>query len=217
MSNKLATFVKKMVPLLLILSLVVSLIYVRRVMAATTATTLNQLINSGTLSINIVDAAGTVVVSPSVTFGTIAFSFDAQDSTGTLGVAAQKIRVSNPTTTAIWNVSMAATSGAGTPWTTGTYNYPFDSTGGADTGRLTVDPTTGTITPIGAGCTNTNVSLKSLAYFLNGTTDSIDLFAAAAGADTLCRWDLTGVSLTQRIPAAQTPGSYSLAMTLTVL
>lgn len=49
------------------------------------------------------------------------------------------------------------------------------------------------------------------------TTDSIDLFAAAAGADIACRWDLTGVSLTQRVPAAQTPGSYSLAMTLTVL
>ena len=217
MPEQLATFLKKIATPLFLVLLFVSLVYVQMAMADTTGTTLNQTINAGTLSIDIVDVTGNVVVSPSVTFGAIGFSFDAQNSTGTLGVSAEKIRVSNPTTTATWNVAMAATGGPGTLWTTGTYTYPFDSTGGEDTGRLTVDPTTGTITPIGSGCTNTNVSLKSSAYFLNATTDSIDLFAAAAGADIACRWDLTGVSLTQRVPAAQTPGSYSLAMTLTVL
>ncbi len=112
---------------------------------------------------------------------------------------------------------MAATGGPGTTWTTGTYTYPFDSTGGADTGRLTVNPTTGTITPIGAGCTNTSVSVGTSDFFLNTTTDSIDLMAATTAGDIGCRWDLTGVSLTQRIPAGQQAGSYTLGMTLTAL
>ena len=217
MPEQLATFLKKISTALFLVLLFVSLVYVQMAMADTTGTTLNQTINAGTLSIDIVDATGNVVVSPSVTFGAIAFSFDAQNSTGTLGVSAEKIRVSNPTTTATWNVAMAATGGPGTLWTTGTYTYPFDSTGGADTGRLTVDPSASTITAVGSGCTTTNVYKGSSAYFLNGTTDSVDLMGASSGADTLCRWDLTGVSLTQRVPAAQTPGSYSLAMTLTVL
>lgn len=215
MPEQLATFFKKISTVLFLVSLFVSLVYVQMVMADTTGTTLNQTINAGTLSIDIVDATGNVVASPSVTFGAIAFSFDAQDSTGTLGVAAEKIRVSNPTTTATWNLAMAATSGAGTPWSTGTYTYPFDSTGGADTGRLTVDPSVGTITAVGSGCTTTNIYKGSSAYY--GTTNSIDLMGATSGADIACRWDLTGVSLTQRVPAAQPPGSYSLAMTLTVL
>jgi len=200
----------------LLFFLFIFLVYVQLVIVQAADTTFNQVINEGTLSLDIVDGSGVTVSSPAVTFGAIAFSFDAQDSTGTLGTASEKIRVSNPTTTDTWVVNIAASSGAGTLWTTGTYTYPFDSTGGEDTGRLTVNPATGTITPIGSGCTNTSVSLQSSDFFLSGTTNSIDLFAAATGADLACRWDLTGVSLTQRVPAAQTPGSYSIDMTLTV-
>lgn len=194
-----------------------ALVTAQLVIADTTVTTFNQTISAGTLAIDIVDAAGDIVPSPSVTFGGVTFSFDAQTATGTLGTSSQKIRLSNPTSTAAWNISIAATGGAGTPWTTGSYTYPFDSTGGADTGRLTVDASVGTSTPIGAGCDNTNVSLGSSAYFLNGTTDSIDLLTATTGADVGCRWDLTGVSLSQRIPAGKNAGDYTLGMTLTAL
>jgi len=41
--------------------------------------------------------------------------------------------------------------------------------------------------------------------------------AATTGADIGCRWDLEGVSLSQRIPAGQQAGSYTLGMTLTAL
>ncbi|MFA7628362.1 MAG: hypothetical protein WCY37_03065 [Candidatus Dojkabacteria bacterium] len=208
---------RKSLSVVLIVPLFLSFILVQLVLADTTQTTLNQLINAGTLAIDIVDGTGTSVVSPSVAFGAVTFSFDPQDATGTLGTASEKIRLSNPTTTVAWNVSMAATGGPGTTWTTGTYTYPFDSTGGADTGRLTVNPTTGTITPIGAGCTNTSVSLGASGFFLNATTNSIDIMAATTGADIGCRWDLTGVSLTQRIPAGQQAGSYTLGMTITAL
>jgi len=53
-------------------------------------------------------------------------------------------------------------------------------------------------------------------YFLSGTTNSIDLMNAAVGADIGCQWDLTGVSLSQRLPAGQEPSTiYSIGMTIT--
>ena len=204
-------FLKVSFLLLIFLSLVsIQLLY------ANNATTLNQTINEGTLSVDIVDAAGDPVASPSVIFGAVSFSFSAQDATGTLGTATEKIRLSNPTASETWSVNMAATGGADTLWTDSTYTYPFDSTGGADSGRLTVDPSVGTITAIGSGCTNTNVTKGASDYFLSGTTDSIDLMNAVAGADIDCQWDLTGVSLSQRLPAGQEPSTtYSIGMTIT--
>ena len=195
-----------------------SLFFAQVIWADTTTTTFNQTINEGTLSVDIVDAAGDTVGSPAVTFGAVSFSFDAQNAIGTLGTASEKIRVSNPTTTAAWNLSIAATGGAGTTWTDGgTNTYPFDSTGGADTGRMTVDAATnGVITPWGT-CTNTGLTLGTSDFFLNGTTDSIDLLTAGGTADTSCRWDLTAVDVTQRIPAGQVPTSYTLGMTITVI
>ena len=113
-------------------------------------------------------------------------------------------------------MSIAAKNGPGTTWTTGTYTHPFDSTGGADSGRLTVNPSGGTITPM-SGCNTTGLTLGSSNYFVNGTTDSITLLSAGGSAGILCYWDLTGVALTQRLPAEQEPGAYSLSMTVSVL
>lgn len=216
MKKKSNPLITKLASYFLIVCLFVFLALAKLAKADTAVTTFSQVINQGVLSIDIIDSSGVVVSSPAVSFGTIAFSFDPQNSTGILGVAAEKIRVSNPTTTSTWNVAMAATGGAGTPWTTGTHTYPFDSTGGADAGRLTVDPSVSTITTVGSGCTTTNIYKGSSAYYLSGTTNSIDLIGASSGADTLCRWDQTGVALTQRVPATQEPGSYTLGMTLTV-
>lgn len=216
MKNKSNFLIKKLASCFFIVCLFVFLVLAQLARADTAVTTFSQVINQGVLSIDIVNSSGVVVSSPTVSFATIAFSFDPQNSIGTLGVAAEKIRVSNPTSTSTWNVAMAATGGAGTLWTTGTNTYPFDSTGGADAGRLTVDPSVSTITAVGSGCTTTNIYKGSSAYYLSGTTNSIDLIGATSGADSLCRWDQTGISLTQRVPAAQEPGSYTLGMTLTV-
>jgi len=204
---------KRSLSVLLIVQLFFSFILAQLALADTTTTTLNQTINAGTLAIDIVDGAGDSVGSPSVAFGAVAFSFDAQDGSGTLGTASEKIRLSNPTATAAWNVYMSATGGEATVWTTGTYDYPYNAAT-ADEGQLTVDPTTGAIAPIGGDCTSTGISLGTSGTFVSGTTPSIDLMTSATGGIG-CRWDLTGVSLTQRIPAGQQAGSYSIGMTVT--
>lgn len=212
-----SSFAKPLKIISIVLALIMPLSMTgREVMAATTATTLSQTITAGTLNISIVDGSGNVVGSPSVPFGSVSFLFAAQNATGTLGTASEKIRLDNPTSTVTWSVTMAATGGDSAVWDAGGgLTYPYNNAT-ADNGRLTVDPSTGTITPFGS-CTNTNVTLGTSDFFLSGSTSSIDLMTAASGADPYCRWDLTGVSLTQRIPASQASGSYTLAMTLTAL
>lgn len=169
---------------------------------------------SGTLTADIVDSGGTTVASPSVTFSAATFNFDSvQTPTGTLGVSAQKIRVSNTTGTAAWTMSVAATSGPTTLWTTGSITYDFNST--AANGRLTVNPSTATITPQG-GCSSTGISLGSSTSYNQGVTDSITLATASGSTQTGCYWDFTGIGLTQDIPAKQSAGTYTISLTLTV-
>ncbi len=167
---------------------------------------------SGTLSVDIVDSGGTTVASPSVSFGAATFSFSTQTSTGTLGATAQKIRLSNTTGTAAWTMSVAATSGPTTLWTTGSITYDFN--GSAANGRLTVNPSVATITPQG-GCASTGISFGSSTSFVQGTTDSVSLATASGSTQTGCYWDFTGVGLTQDIPAKQSAGTYTISLTLT--
>ncbi len=180
---------------------------------ASSQTQLSQTINAGTLGVDIVDAGGTTVGSPAVAFGAAPFSFSTQTGTGTLGVSSQKIRVSNGTTTATWSMAIAATSGNTTLWSAGTPTMDFN--GSAAAGRLTVDASVGTITPTDS-YTTTGLTKGSSTAFAQGTTDSITLLTAGGTADKPGRWDFTGVALTQDIPAAQTPGTYTINMTLTV-
>lgn len=183
----------------------------------------NQSISAGSLSVDVVDGSGNSVASPAVTFGALPFSFNTQDGTGTLGTASEKIRAINPTGTATWTVNLAG-SATTTTWSTGSQYYDFNDGSGyidgadADTygGQMTVNPSGGTIAGV-SGCATTNVTAGASDSFVQATTDSIDLMSAAAGASTYCRWDLTGVSLTQKIPAGQVAGSYSVNMTLTII
>ncbi len=180
---------------------------------ASSQTQLSQTINAGTLSVDIVDGSGVTVGSPSVAFGAAPFSFNTQTGTGTLGVTAQKIRVSNGTNTATWSMAIAATSGNTTLWSAGTPTMDFN--GAASAGRLTVDASGGTITPTDS-YTSTGLTKGSSTAFAQGTADSITLLTAGSSADKPGRWDFIGVALTQDIPAAQTPGTYTINMTLTV-
>ena len=209
---------KRLLRLFVVISLFVLpvLMVVLDVKAATTATTLNQAITAGTLAVNIVDSGGSVVGSPSITFSGVTFSFASQNSTGTLGTSSQKIRLDNPTATATWTLSMAATGGDSAVWTNGVSStYPYNNATQAN-GQLAVDPSVGTITPWGS-CANTNVTKGSADHFVVTTKQSITLMSAAAGANTYCRWDLTGVGLTQTIPASQAVANYSIAMTITAV
>lgn len=170
--------------------------------------------SSGSLSVDIVDSGGVPVVSPSVTFANKIFSWTAQTSAGTLGISSQKIRLTNTTATPSWTLSISATAGPTTLWQSGGSNYDFN--GSASAGRLQVDASGSTITPQG-GCSATGLSKGSATYFVQGTQDSVSLITANGSAQVSCYWDITGVNLTQDIPAAQVTGSYSIGMTLTAV
>ena len=183
--------------------------------SASNQSQLNQSITEGAKSIDIVTSAGATVASPAVSFSSTAFSFDTQDTTGTLGASEQRIRVYNPTSTATWTASIA-----------GSADYDFNDadgsgyTDGADTdnygGQLAVSPAGGTLAGVN-GCATSNVSLGSNSAFSEGTTDSITIASGASGAPTFCRWDITNIGLTQKIPAAQPAGSYSLDLVLSII
>ena len=189
---------------------------------AADTTQLSQVISDGTLDIAIVDSSGVTVSSPAVSFTAASFAFTPATTTATLGASAERLRVSNPTGTATWSLALAATSGSTASWSDGSDNMDFNdpsySEDGPDAdslgGRLAVDPSGGTIAGV-SGCSVSNVSLGSASAFDEGVTDSITLFSASASASTYCRWDLTGVSMSQSIPTSQAGGTYTLDMTLT--
>ena len=210
--KKISKIARKSLSLALVFVFLVSL----QVIAATTPT-FNQTITAGALSVDIVDAGGTTVGSPSVTFASKAFSFDTQTSTGDFAPSAQRIRVSNPTGTAAWTVNLAG-SAPGAHWTAGGNTYHFDDAtgGGATNGQMTVDPSGGTISGV-SGCATTNTSKGSVDSFASGSVDSIDIFSSTTAA-TYCRFDYVGAvaNISQKIPASQAAGSYSLTMSVTV-
>lgn len=169
--------------------------------------------SNGLLAIDIVDASGVSVASPSIDFPSQSFNFDAFQSTATLGVSAQKIRISNNTATATWTAVIAASGGPTVLWTDGALTYDFNGT--ATTGRLRVDPSVSTLTPL-SGCSTTGLTKGSATYFNQGVVDSVTLVTAGSSAETGCYWDMTGVSLRQDIPEAQDPGTYTIGMVLTI-
>jgi hypothetical protein len=189
---------------------------------ANSSSTYNQTINAGSQSVDIVDSGGTPVTSPAVTFGAKSFSFSTQDATGTFGTSDERIRAYNPTVDDTWTVNLAGSATTAT-WTASSLHYDFNDdqgyTDGTDTdsygGQMTVDPSGGTLAGV-SGCSTSNVSKGTSDDYEEGAVDSIDLMSAAAGAATFCRWDLTAVGLTQKVPASQAAGSYSLTMVISI-
>jgi hypothetical protein len=186
--------------------------------------------NYGTLTVDIVDANDTTVATPNFTMNNSGYSFDCRAVTGVLGVSAQKIRVSNLTTTGGWSLSIAPTDGATALWRNvgDTEQYDVNDPNGSPVGcgdgidadsrpgQLTIDPSAGTIAPE-SGCTATNVTLGSLSAFNQGVTDSIDLSSANSSANTDCLWDITGVDLSQMVPSEQPVGTYDINLTITII
>ena len=205
--------VEKIAENILVLGIIlVGLAVFGSVWAASTST-FSQSITAGTLSVDIVDAAGDSVGSPSVSFPSYSFSYAVGTSTATFGTASEKMRVSNPTLTDTWSLSFAPT-GTQAIWykTTGGASYTYKD---ADhlTGTMEVDPNAGTVTGVN-GCSTSNISKGSATYF-SPSTESVTLLTASAGAQTSCQWDFTGVTIDQEIPASQEAGTYQLGMTLT--
>ncbi len=188
-----------------------------------------QTINAGTLAVDIVDGSYVTVGSPTMAMSAATFSFTCQTITGSFGTASQVIYVANPDAADNgWTVSVAA-SAVGAVWDGAASDFDFnDPTGsgctdGADTpdtvgGQMTVDPSAGTLA-VGqcAACVTTNVTKGTSAAFNSGTTDTITILTGAAGSDDIGDWKLTGVSISQKIPAEQGAASdYDINMVLSI-
>lgn len=193
---------------------------------------LTQTINAGTLSTDVLDGSRNSVATPTAAMSTKTFSFNCQSggsaSTGTLGTASERLYVINPDGADNgWNLTIAATSGATTRWANGGASifYDFNDPGGsgctdggdadASAGQLTLDPSVSTLTTDCNSCVTTNVTKGSSTAYNQGTTDSITLLSGAAASDDIWRGYLTGVGLSQTIPAEQAADSYTLNLTLT--
>lgn len=202
---------------------------------ASSASDLTQTITAGTLTVDILDASRVAVGSPSIAMSSKSFSFTCQSggsaSTGTLGSNTQRLYAINPgaSTPNGWNITVAATGGATSTWsnTGATKKFDFNDSGtsgcsdGADTdslaGQLTIDPSVSTLTTDCASCNTTGVTKGSSGGFVEGSTNSITLLTASNTASNPFRGYLTGVGVSQTIPAEQQPDStYSLNLTMTI-
>lgn len=176
---------------------------------------------------DIVNGSGVSVASPSVVLPVKSFGFTCQTATGTLGVASEKLRVTNTTSSPAWQLSIAPTAGPTASWSNGSTNYDVNdpttagcSDGGdadAFKGQLSINPSVSTITPVLTGCTTTNLTKGASSAYNQGTVDSIVLLTANTSAQINCEWDLTGVALSQTIPAEQASGSYTMGLTVTLI
>jgi hypothetical protein len=171
---------------------------------------------SSALGADIVDGSGNPVNSPTIAMTNTPIGFSCQTATGTLGSSTQKIRVTNTTDNPAWSLTIAASGGPTAKWQAGSKNYAFNMATGCIGGQLTVDATAGTVAAQ-AGCSTANTTKGTAASFANGTVDAITLMTAANSPNYIdCYWDLTGVALSQKVPAGQANGSYSLNLTLTI-
>jgi hypothetical protein len=175
-----------------------------------------QQINSGVLSAEILNGSRVTVPSPSFSMSALSFSFDCQTATGTLGSAAQRLYVTNPSATSggnSWSLSLAATG----PWSDGgsnTYAYNDAAGSGCTNGQLTVNPAVGTVTAdcVSSNCTSAVIT-KGSSTAMTGST-AVTIMSSAIG-DTVWRGYITGVSLSQAVPGEVPAASYTLPVTLT--
>jgi hypothetical protein len=179
------------------------------------AANVTQQINGGSLSAAVLDASRVTVASPSFGMSAGGYSFNCQTVTVTLGSNTQRLYVLNPSATTsgqAWNLSFAATG----PWTSGSNTYAYNQAAGSGctSGQLTVNPAAGVVT---ADCTSTACTgatiTKGSSAAMTGST-AVTLLSAPVGT-TIWRGYVTGVGLSQQIPAEQVAGSYTLPVTLT--
>ncbi|MBL8159547.1 hypothetical protein JNJ66_03760 [Candidatus Saccharibacteria bacterium] len=188
----------------------------------------NAYIPSGSLGMNIVDGSGAGIASPGIVMPAKTLSLDCQTSTGSLGTASQRIRITNNTGTPTWTASVAATAGSSALWTSSSDQYDFNdgagspagcgagSDGDTKAGRLSVNASASVLTPQ-TNCTTDGITKGAAASFNENVTDSVTLLTADTTAMYECYWDLTGVALDQTIPPQQSTGTYNFNLTVTVV
>jgi hypothetical protein len=175
---------------------------------------------SPSLTFDFVDSGGSSVSSPTASLGSISPTFICQTVTGTLGSSSQRFRVNNTTDNPAWTLTMAATGGPTATWSAPTsppHSYKFNDAAGSGctNGQLTVNASAGTLTAQ-ANCSTSGVSKGSSTAFVSGTVDTVTILNAATPADIDCYWELISVGLSQKVPAGQLGGNYTLNMTVTI-
>ncbi len=171
---------------------------------------LSQVINAGTLSVDIVDGSNATIANPSVAFGATTFDFACQTTTATLGTATQKLQVKNPKKSGV-KIEINATT-PGNSWSDGgtnSYKYNDATNAGCDFGQMTISGGTFTKT---AGSGNPTYTMPVGAF--TGTA-SVTLLSNTG--NVAYNADLTAYTLSQKIPAEQADGTYSLPMTVTYI
>lgn len=180
--------------------------------ALTADSQLTQQINAGVLSTDIRDASNAVVANPVFAMGAVAVSTSQQTATGTFGDNAQRISVDNPAgANNGWTLTLNGKTPATSQWTGGAGSYKYNGATAAE-GQLTVNATAGTITPVTGGATG--VSKGASATF--NSASPITIMSADASSADIWNGYITGIGLSQTIPAAQPAGTYTLDMTQTV-
>lgn len=181
----------------------------------TSDSTLTQQLNPGTISTSISDESGNLVSSPVFTMSPLVLSTSGQTSTGILGTNGQRIMVDNPGASingGAWNLSISATNPASDMWNDGNgHTYLYNGT--SATGQLTVNPGTATLVANTGG--TAGISLGTSNTFSGNSP--ITLIDASTSASAFWNGYITGVVMSQSIPAGQPVGNYTLPMTQTVV
>lgn len=181
--------------------------------AALTATsTLSQTISNGSLSTDVRDGSNAVVGSPSFSMASRNVSTAQQSTTGTFGSGTQRISVDNPGGA---NNGFSLTLNATVPgtgvWDDGaSHTYAYNGT--AATGQLTVDPSVSTWTAL-VGTTTSITKGTSSTFSGSG---AITLATTSNALEDIWNGYVTGIGLTQTIPANTPAGTYTISMTQTV-
>lgn len=186
------------------------------VYAATVADSqLTQQINQGVISTDIRDGSNNVVNNPAFAMGAVSTSTSEQTSTGTFGDASRRISVDNPgasSTGGSFTLSLNAKVPGTGAWTNGTETYAYNGATSAD-GQLTINPAAGSITAVVGGATG--VSTGTSATFTGSSP--ITIMSADGTSNAIWNGYITGIGLSQTIPAGQASGSYTLDMEQTVV
>ncbi len=184
--------------------------------AATTADSqLTQQINAGVISTDIRDSSDNILTVPTFAMGATSRSASVQTTTGAFGEAEKRIYVDNPgasTNGGSFTLSLNAKTPGTETWKDGAKTYAYNGATAAD-GQLTVDPQAGTITAVTGGPTGVS---KGTAATFSGS-GSITLMSADGTSAPFWNGYITGVGLSQSIPANQAAGSYTLDVVQTVV
>jgi hypothetical protein len=150
------------------------------------------------------------VASPSVAFSATTFNFSCQTQTATFGTASQKVKISNPLLSGV-KLDINAQTPATDTWTSGSDTYKYnDAAGtGCTNGQMTVS----------SGSFNQTAGANAPTYTMPGGSFSGTSPVTLMNNTSTTAWEgeLTGFDLSQKIPAEQADGTYSLNMVVSAI